>query len=205
MNKLITKILAVAMIALATATAQAQIGSQLKVVGKAADLKLLNANDTNTYALITGWTTPGDGGYEWYRYTPSSALATNYGVITLTTVTSAQWKRLPIYTGGKSPRTQTLTAASNILAEASTVLVAGSGGAVALTSIPTLPIATVGQEITIVGTSDSNTIALSEDVSGALVGSSLILGATNRTLGLNDTIRLKYVGTNWVELSFVNN
>lgn len=205
MNKLITKILAATMLVAFIATADAQsMASQLKVVGTAADLKLLNANDTNTYAMIMGWTAPGDGGNEVYRFTPSSALATNYGVITLTTLSTAQWIRQPRYTGGKAPRTQTLTAASNILAEASTVLVAGTGGATALTSVPTLPIATVGQEITIIGTSDSNTVSLSEDTTG-LVGSSLILGATNRVLGLNDTLRLKYVGTNWVELSFVNN
>jgi len=75
-----------------------------------------------------------------------------------------------------------------------------------LTSTPTIVAGTNGEVITIMGTSDTNTVTL-QDESG-LAGSSLRLsGGVNVTLGNRDTLTLWYSSADsaWIEISRSNN
>jgi hypothetical protein len=187
--------------------AQASLGS-LKTVATSADLPYVAAGTGyGSHAMVSGWAAANDGGWGIYCWSASSALSTNYAVIASLRPeqTGGQWLRLP--GGGQaSPRTQTLTAASNIVCEAHTVRVAGTGGATSLTSTPTISTNGIinGQELTIEGTSDTNTVVLSDD--GTVAGSKLELAASTRTLGVGDTLVIKYNSTTakWYEKSFAN-
>lgn len=94
--------------------------------------------------------------------------------------------------------TQTLAATATIVPNANYIPVAGSGGAVTLTSNPSINAGFRGQRIVLKGTSDTNTLALTN-------GNGMKLQAGTRTLGNNDCLELWYDGTNWIELSFANN
>lgn len=197
----------IALLAFGAPVHAANLGD-IKVVDTLAALKLVQPNLNTPVAFVLGWTTVGDGGGGLYKVTTSSA-ATNYGCVTSTLNTSRQWIRQPGLPGFSAPpRTQTLTTASNILAEAHTVRVAGSGGAVILTSTPTIRTNDVvdGQLLFIEGTHDSNTIGIPDD--GTVAGTKVQLNAvTNRTLGAGDILLLKYNSTlgTWQEVSFSNN
>lgn len=100
---------------------------------------------------------------------------------------------------------QTLSAGTAITATRSKARVAGNGGAVTLTSAPTIADGIDGQIIYIQGTSDSNTVALQDQ--GTLASSNLQLGAASRTLGAGDILVLMFDTTDsvWYEVSFANN
>lgn len=84
--------------------------------------------------------------------------------------------------------------------------VAGSGGAVTLTSTPTLADGIDGQQIIIVGTNDTNTVTLQDEAQLANSGLQLAGGA-DFTLGQYDTIHLVYTSAEdkWMEISRSNN
>lgn len=101
---------------------------------------------------------------------------------------------------------QTLAAGSAIVANATRLRVAGSGGAVTITATPTIADgANDGQIIYLFGTSDANSVTVQDN--GTLVGSNLELGAATRLLGNGDILVLMFDSTNslWYEVSFANN
>lgn len=87
--------------------------------------------------------------------------------------------------------TQSLVAANTINPNAAKVKVVGSGGAVTLTSTPsiTAPLAD-GQLLLIQGTHATNTLTVQDE--GTLPSSGLRLGAATRVLGLGDTLLLTW-------------
>jgi hypothetical protein len=107
-----------------------------------------------------------------------------------------------IYT---SASIQTLAAGSPVVASATKVIVAGSGGPVTTTAAPTIADGTDGQMLYVVGTNDTNTLELQDE--GTLASSNLALGSTSRVLGLGDVLVLMYDTTaaSWIEVSFTNN
>ena len=101
------------------------------------------------------------------------------------------------------PTTLQTVAAANVITPSGKVRVAGDGGAVVLTSTPTItPGAIDGQLCLVQGTHDTNTVQLQDD--GSLAGSKLRLGAANRTLGAGDSVLLSWDATlgMWCEISF---
>lgn len=102
---------------------------------------------------------------------------------------------------------QTLSAGNAVAATDTRARVVGNGGAVTLTSTPTIADGGGdGQMLYVFGTNDSNTVALQDET--ALAGSNLQLGvSTNRTLGLGDVLVLMWDSTSssWYEVSFTNN
>lgn len=97
---------------------------------------------------------------------------------------------------------QSVAAANDIVPDSSFVQVQGSGGAVTLTSTPTIdgPPATNGQRITIMGAHAANTVTLQDESNFA--GTKLRLnGGNDFTLGLYDTISLIWDANTgfWVE------
>lgn len=107
---------------------------------------------------------------------------------------------IPFYTPSA---TQSLLAANAILADRGYIKVQGNGGAVTLTSAPTIAAGTEGEVIFIVGQSNTNTVTVQDR--GTLASSNLRLGATTRTLGNGDVLALIYDGTLWSEMYFANN
>lgn len=100
--------------------------------------------------------------------------------------------------------TQTLVATNAIEVDATLIRVAGSGGAVTLTSTPTIADGSDGQIVVIRGTDDTNTITI-QDI-GA-IASNVDMGGVNRTLGANDYLGLLFNSDsgNWEEIFFKNN
>lgn len=99
--------------------------------------------------------------------------------------------------------TQSLSAASQVSANAVSITVVGNGGAVDLTSNPQImtPLA-IGQRITIWGSSDTNTVKL-DDSDGLQLA-----GGASFTLGLNDCIQLEARSVSpvvWAEISRSDN
>lgn len=73
-----------------------------------------------------------------------------------------------------------------------TIFIQGSGGAVDVTANPQISAGdTVGQEIKLIGRSDTNTVTLDD-------GNGLKLNGTS-VLGADDTMSLTWDGTNWVQ------
>lgn len=102
--------------------------------------------------------------------------------------------------------TQTLAATAPIVANDSVLIrVAGSGGAVTLTSAPTIADGTPGQIIVLVGTHNTNTVTI-QDVAN-LAGSNVDMGGVDRTLGSGDYLVLCFNDDNsiWEEIVFKNN
>lgn len=100
---------------------------------------------------------------------------------------------------------QTLSAGNAIAALATKVRVAGNGGAITLTSTPTIAAGLDGDIVMILGTSVANTITVQDNAT--LAGSNLKLGATTRLIGSGDILVLCYDTTSgfWHEVSFANN
>jgi hypothetical protein len=94
-------------------------------------------------------------------------------------------------------------AANAIAPNAAKIKVVGSGGAVTLTSTPsiTAPVAD-GQFLLIQGTHDTNTLTVQD--SGTLPASGLRLGANTRALGLGDILLLTWdaAQNSWFEVSY---
>lgn len=101
---------------------------------------------------------------------------------------------------------QSLLAGDAILANAGIVQISGNGGAVTLTSTPTIANGTDGQMLFIIGTSDTNTVELQDETQ--LAGSNLQLSEdVNFIVGLGDMICLVF-NTNrgaWVEMTRSDN
>ncbi len=73
------------------------------------------------------------------------------------------------------------------------IFIAGSGGAVTVVSAPEIEAHTVvGAKITLVGTSDTNTVTFNNSATLALNGPI--------TLGLDDVLELMWTGVRYVEL-----
>ena len=101
-----------------------------------------------------------------------------------------------------------------IINTAAYLVVTSSGGVVTLTGTPTVSTTTAagialvsGKTITIRGTSNTDAVVLQDD--DTLSGSQLELGASSRSLGLNDTLVLLWDASTsstgrWLELSFSN-
>jgi len=89
---------------------------------------------------------------------------------------------------------QELEAADRIEHEFPTVQVAGVGGAVTLTSTPTISAGYDGERLLIVGTDDTNTITIQDESS---LPNSLIhnIGSTDVTIGLGDVVGYIYSKT----------
>lgn len=102
---------------------------------------------------------------------------------------------------------QSLTAASNVLVNASTMRVAGSGGAVTLTSTPSIQTNNIadGTVITIRGTDDSNTVTLQDY--RTLAGTCLAMEVTTVTLKNGSEMRFQWSNGNqrWQSLAFSAN
>lgn len=99
---------------------------------------------------------------------------------------------------------QTLNAGDTLLANATKIRVAGSGGAVTMTSTPTIADGIDGQLVYIFGTS-ANTLTLQDQ--GTLAGSNLELAAATRVLDVGDVLVLMFdlTASVWYEVSFSNN
>lgn len=109
-----------------------------------------------------------------------------------------------------TPTARTLTAAGNSLSDTasevrySTIRLDNtSGGALTLTSAPTLPDGQDGQVVVIFNGSANNVVIQDQ---GTLASSNLRLGAATRTLGTRDSIMLMYSSTvgDWIELNFTD-
>lgn len=206
MKNIFRNLILIAAVAILSTSAFAQ--GSLKTVAKLSDLKLLQPDPNFPNAFVAGWTTAGDGGWGIYRWNASSALSTNYSIVASTSDSGSagQWIRA-LGGGTKSPATQTLAASTAIKAEASTVKVVGTSGATTLTVNPMIAANGLkdGQELTIEGTSDTDTVVLTDN--GTDSGSLLELGASTRTLGIGDVLKLKYDATDvkWYEIGFNNN
>src|SRR3989344_1657728 len=96
--------------------------------------------------------------------------------------------------------TQTLSASSTIVVNSTHLKVAGSGGAVTLTSTPTIADGVEGDFVIIRGTSSTNTLTVQDQ--GTLPSSNMELGSTTRQLGNGDSIGLLFDGSVWVEMWF---
>jgi hypothetical protein len=96
-------------------------------------------------------------------------------------------------------------AAGDGISSAGIIEVSGFGGAVTMTSTPTVIAGRNGEVLIIIGTSNSNTLAFQDN--GTLPGSTLFLGGANKTLGSGDTLVLVYRSSlsGWFMLSFSDN
>lgn len=101
----------------------------------------------------------------------------------------------------------TLVAGASVTNNYTKIRVAGSGGAVTLTSTPTVPTNSIpdGWVIRIQGTDDTNTLTVQDD--GTLADSDLSLGASTRVLGVGDVLTLTYDATlnQWFETGWSDN
>lgn len=119
---------------------------------------------------------------------------------------TATFANLPIANVWSAKTTQTLAADDTIAvdnAAISLVPVGGSGGAVTLTSTPSLQISGVGawHLVIVIGISDTNTVTVQDATN--LGSSALHLQyARNYTLGKNDCLGLLFNATDsvWIEL-----
>lgn len=115
----------------------------------------------------------------------------------------SDWKKFTLNLVPLSSATQAIDAATDtIIANAETITVSnGTAGPITLTSTPHIEDGFDRQQIEIINISANNIIL--QD-SGTLTGSNLRLGATTRTLGARDIIKLRYYSTidTWIETGF---
>ena len=97
-----------------------------------------------------------------------------------------------------------LVTADALTVSAAVMQVSGNGQAITLTSTPNIVAGVAGQIVTLIGTSDANTLTIQDE---AQLGSSglVLAGDQNFTIGLNDTIMLIYNGSKYVELARSSN
>jgi len=89
---------------------------------------------------------------------------------------------------------QTLSATDQITRNNDFLQVQGSGGAVTLTSVPTISKGDIdGEYLLIMGIDDTNTVTLQDKTS--LTGTTLELGGSDVTLGAGDILELVYSKT----------
>ena len=103
---------------------------------------------------------------------------------------------------------------TTVINTAAYLVVTSSGGSVTLTNTPTISTTTAaglalatGKTITLRGTSDTNFVVLQDD--DTLSDSQIELGASSRTLGLNDILVLFWDASTstsgrWLEVSYTN-
>lgn len=194
----------------------------MKTVATLNDLRLVQPDPNYPNVVIMGWAAAGDGGWGVYKWTSPSVLTTNYGAVasafvsTTNTVNGVasiivgsgdggQWLRQQAG-GNAAARTQTLVAATQVIPESLGITVAGTSGATTLTGTPQVLTngVTAGQLIHIRGTSDTDTVIFTDN--GTAAGSALELGASTRTLGIGDSLVLRWNATvaKWYEVSFAN-
>jgi hypothetical protein len=108
-----------------------------------------------------------------------------------------------IYNVGKyisTPPTDSLyLAAETIISTHELEFIGGSGGAVTMTSTPTIVAGVAaGQVIELIGLDDANTITLQDETTVA--GTTLeMAGDVSFALGINDVISFRWTGAAWVE------
>lgn len=131
--------------------------------------------------------------------TPSSVAATTLAASGATALSG------PVFT--PTTAIQSLLAATPVNPNAAKIRVAGNGGAVTLTAVPTISNpAQDGQRLLILGTDGTNTVTF-QDVS-ALAGSKLNLaGGANFVMGLGDALELIWDAAldGWFEISRSDN
>jgi len=100
--------------------------------------------------------------------------------------------------------TQSLSAGSTLTVTRGIMEVVGNGGAVTLTSTPTIaaPVDD-GTIVVIQGTHNTNTVTFQDNAN--LSGSNLYMGGTDVTLGANDILVLVYNEDKWIKVSHSNN
>jgi len=103
---------------------------------------------------------------------------------------------------------QGVATTESVTPDASYVLVAGNSGATSLSSVPNISSNSVtdGQQLVLIGTSDTNTLTIRDDDN--LAGSNVELASdTDITLGLNDTLYLIWSGavSAWLMISTSDN
>jgi hypothetical protein len=100
--------------------------------------------------------------------------------------------------------TQTVVAGTTITSVNKHNPVAGNGGAIVMTSTPTIAAGSPGDEVCIIGTSDANTVELQDETT--IAGSTLELsGDVDMVLGIHDTICFVYYNSHWVETTRSDN
>lgn len=153
---------------------------------------------TNTPSQI-GFTVPASVGANWVASGPSDSKLT--GVATVGGLVNTG---TTVHTPSAI---QSLTAASNVLVNASTMRVNGSGGAVTLTSTPSIQTNNIadGTVITIRGTDDTNTVTLQDY--RTLAGTCLAMEVTSVTLKNGSEMRFQWSNGNqrWQSLAFSAN
>jgi hypothetical protein len=104
-----------------------------------------------------------------------------------------------------TPTVGTISVASSTIPATASVIRLNntSGGAITLTSAPTIADGQDGQTITIFNGSTNNVVIQDQ---GTLASSNLRLAATTRTLGTRDSITLTYSNTvgDWIEIGYTN-
>lgn len=108
----------------------------------------------------------------------------------------------PYVSGSKaSPTSQSGSVAMSLQTsvERQTWVIKGNGGAVTGVTLPTASMA-VGQQLTLIGGHDTNTVTIAQGASGTVMSGDLVLGATSS--GSRSAVcRLEFDGTNWQEVS----
>jgi hypothetical protein len=148
-----------------------------------------------------------------HRVSNVNSVGRNCGTVLVAATTPTTVKasfdgtRYAIAGGSINAISQTVTASSTILhgGQNSTIYLTAAS-AITLTSNPTITAGVAGQEITLVGTSDTNTITVRDNTNDA--GTLLYLNSsTDFTLGKDDTLKLKCnsAGTGWVEIARSDN
>lgn len=100
--------------------------------------------------------------------------------------------------------TATVAGGDFIPCTATSIVVTGLGGAVTLTSTPTIQAGQVNQVLTIVGASDTNIVTLQSQ--NTLAGSTLKLkNGQNFTLGAGDVLVVRWDGSQWIEINRSDN
>ncbi len=104
-----------------------------------------------------------------------------------------------VYSNVEHPRSSLTVAADTTITTKYRYLSLTAAGAVVLTDTPTIEAGSfIGQRLTLLGTSDVNTVTLQDN--GTLAGSNLFLiDTTNRVLGSRDIITFVWDGSSWYE------
>lgn len=135
--------------------------------------------------------------------TPSTAAVTTLSATGTTALSGEVTLSSKVFTTPSA--LQTVAAANLITCTAPKIRVKGNGGAVVMTSTPTISLGTAdGQLLLVQGTDDANTVQVQDNAS--LAGSKLKLAAANRTLGKGDMLLLSWDATDglWYEIAFNN-
>jgi hypothetical protein len=111
-----------------------------------------------------------------------------------------------VFTGnlGKHKELAVTLSATDDVPVNTTIYVVGSGAGIICTATPSIADGSfVGQEMSVMGTNDTNSFAIQDE--DTLAGSNVQLGDTSRVLTDGDVLMLKFDGTYWQETLWVDN